>query len=318
MPNWLLNKIRSDYEHSNPEFALMGTINWIQGVSLLSTHNEFSKMDFITSSDSTKKVQLTPDSENEIFESIFISLYNLSALLVFKENSFSPADIIKSCVTAWYDCLYYAAKAIIISKTNQIPTSFAQLEIAWLELIKNDELIPEPFNIYLEDLTNNNIESTIKEFRKNNNNDLNSSPKDTEQAYGGVYSYLSGTAKYKAEKIRQYILDNNLKSLGFNDFRKKQAREYRDNILANEHVSFFSCAHRYHGKVRHRDSIFMAYGKDQNTNLTTMINNLHDVAMRFYQIAATYSAISIGNKQWNIFIADLDENSRLTIPNDLI
>lgn len=318
MPNWLLNKIRSDYEHSNPEFALMGTINWIQCVSLLSTGNEYSKIDFLTSSNLIKNVKLTQESENELFESIFISLHNLSALLVFKENSFSPADIIKSCVTAWYDCLFYAAKAIIISQTNQIPTSFAQLEIAWLGLIKSDALIPEPFNIYLEDLTSNNIESTIKKYRNNNNNDLNSSPKDLDQAYGGIYSYLSGTAKYKAEKIRQYILDNDFKSMGFNDFRKKQAREYRDNILTSKHVSFFSCAHRYHGKVRHRDSIFMAYGKDQNKNLTNMINSLHDVAMKFYQIAATYSAISIGNKQWDIFIADLDENSRLTIPNDLI
>ncbi|ELX2276465.1 TPA: hypothetical protein ACPZAW_003588 [Yersinia enterocolitica] len=318
MPNWLLNKIRSDYEYSNPEFALMGTINWIQCVSLLSSRNEYSKMHFLISSNSESNVQLTHESENEIFESIFISLHNLSALLVFKENSFSPADIIKSCVTAWYDCLFYAAKAMIISRTNKIPTSIAQLEIAWLELIKNDTLIPEPFNIYIENLTSDNIESTIKEFRKNNSHDLNSSPKDTEQAYGGFCSYLSGTAKYKSEKIRKYILDNDFKSMELNDFRKKQAREYRDNILINEHVSFFSCAHRYHGKVRHRDSIFMAYGKDQNNNLTNMINNLHDVAMRFYQIAATYSAIAVGNKQWDIFIADLDENSRLTIPNDLI
>lgn len=206
MPNWLLNKIRSDYEHSNPEFALMGTINWIQGVSLLSTHNEFSKMDFITSSDSTKKVQLTPDSENEIFESIFISLHNLSALLVFKENSFSPADIIKSCVTAWYDCLYYAAKAIIISKTNQIPTSFAQLEIAWLELIKNDELIPEPFNIYLEDLTNNNIESTIKEFRKIITMILIPHPKIPNRRMVGFTLILVGPRNIKQKKSDNIFL----------------------------------------------------------------------------------------------------------------
>lgn len=317
MPNWLINKIRAGYEYSNPEFALMGTINWIQCISMLSTRDEYSKKDFTQLFTLENNITLSLGSENEIFESMFISLHNLSALLVYKENSFSPADIIKSCVTAWFDCIFYAAKAIIISHTNTIPTSISQLEKAWLELIKQDLYIPEPFNIYLENLTNDNIEKTIAEYRNNNDHGLNTPPRDIEHAYGGLYSYLSGTANYNSEMTRNSILQNDFRSLEFKDFRKKQAREYRDNILKDKYVTFLSCAHRYHGKVRHRDSIFMAYGKDQNTNLTNMISNLHDVALRFYQIAATYSSMAVGIKQWDIFIADLDENSRLTIPNNL-
>lgn len=318
MPTWLLNKIRSDYDYSNPEFALMGTINWIHCISILSKHSEHTKYDLEQLTRINDPIALSPTSENEIFESIFISLHNLSALLVFKENSFSPADIIKSCVTAWYDCIFYATKSIIISCTDTIPTSALQLEKGWLELIKKDIYIPEPFNIYLENITSENIDNVIKEYRNNNHHDLNTQPKDVEHAFGGLYSYLSGSAKYKSEKIREYILKNDFKKLGFNDFRKKEAREYRDMILNEECVNFLTCAHRYHGKVRHRDSIFMAYGKDQNSNLTNMISNLYDVALSFYRVAATYSSNAVGSKQWDIFITDLDENSRLTIPNDLL
>ena len=151
-------------------------------------------------------------------------------------------------------------------------------------------------------------------MRGGNKYDTSNHPTNIEEAKGGIFSYLKGTAKYAQWQTEVRVRESKeFKELGVNDFRKKVAREMRDNKLQNGMVNFLTQAFRYRGKANYRDSIYLSYGDNREDEIEVFIQDLENIALKFLKMASFYASRRVEKGTWKSFVEDLDRNSQLTI-----
>lgn len=311
MKRWLLSRLIQENPTFSPEFAFMGTVNWIHCLAI-SCPNQIETEVFPCIKSTEHNVNNSFSDTNRVFESLFMAQHSLVALNSISECVTFPSDISKVCVFAWSDCIINSAKAMLTCFTASCPAD-DQVNSWWFDFVESTSIIPYPFNIQVKNLTESNVDNFITKSRSGNTHTLNNVARDHEQAKGGLLSYLKGTANYYAEHEKENIListyfqDNQL-----NNFRKKIAQEYRDDILSQCDVNFLSCVQRFKGKVLERDSIFLSYGKDQDEKISEMVSELNIIAKSFFFLAEKYCSTVIDKPEWRLFKSDLNENSRLT------
>ncbi|QXB56928.1 hypothetical protein [Pantoea agglomerans] len=312
MKKWLQTRLTDEDYAFNPDFAFLGTVNWIN--CLAQNCNVFYPVESMFVPELQEKANsLSVSNENRVFECLFMAQHSLVGLNTIVENITFPSDVCKLCVYAWYDCILNSIRAMVISNTGIIPQNEIQLEKLWFELVEEFDFIPVPFRLQIKDLTEHNVKNEIESLRNGNSFTLNSFASNYEQAFGGLVSYLSGTIKYYVDCEKNKLLESELfMSLNILNFRTNKAKEYRDAHLSNLTISFLSCLTRFKGKVLERDSIFLSYGNVQDEKVTKMLNDLLLVAKCFSDIAEQFCAKNIDSSTWRLFRADLDENSRLT------
>jgi hypothetical protein len=317
MTDWLTTQFN---EHSNlpvQKYAFTGTTNWMRALSIQIVHTDFGKDKIKEKYLGIARNPSNISQELMVYENLMMAYHNHVALVRNLELKNLPYDTCRSAIIAWYYSVYFAGSAMIAASSGGVQEAHAATANSWKNDLVDRDLILDPFSYSLNSLVKKNVTQEIADYRGNNTNKLSTIPYTNEQAKGGLFSYLQGTAKYLQEKQEFQIKKSmEFKSLGVSDFRTKPARILRDNQLDKKTVSFLHQAIRYRGKINYRDSMLLTYGEDNTADIVQLIVDLKNVSEAFQQMAAGYIKAKINKESWRLFSTDLSNNTRLSVSPD--
>ena len=314
MNKWLLDRLYAHKDQPTVRFAFQGSINWIHGLSILVDTEFFSDDNLKDHYKNVTRRNVNEIADTLVFENILMSLHNVSALQKFESLEDNHYDVVRSAIVAWYYAIYYASKAMIAATSESDPQTHADTAKVWQNNIIERGFAVEPFNFNISNITTKNIDEVISSLRRENTYDTNTFPTNREEATGGAFSYLKGTAKYTQEQIEERVKGSReFRSFGVDNFRTKVAKELRDNKLQSGVVNFLTQAFRYRGKANYRDSIYLSYGDNREDEIETFINDLENIALKFLKMASFYVSKRVERGTWDEFVEDIEQNSQLTI-----
>lgn len=319
MQQWLLNRLFESTDQAKPTFALQGTINWMRALSEVVNSDELS--DEITN-DIFKKVHRRPknqEADTLVFQNMLMAHHNLATLDSLDKHVSHKYDVIRSAIVAWYYSTYFAASAMIAASSGSQQDNHTATAKVWHSDFAEKGLLPYPFNLCLSTLVGKDVESQIKVMRAGNRHDLNVYASNIDEARGACLSYLNGTAKYKKWEIEERVkASSDFKILGVHNFRTKAAQKLRDSALSKGQVNYLFQAFRYRGKANYRDSIFLSYGTSDEAKMALFVSDLNDVTSAFIRMASIYCQKRVVKGDWELFISDLEKNSLLTLPFNMM
>jgi len=319
MSKWLLERLYTYKDQPTARFAFQGSINWIRGLSILASSEEFSDDNLRNYYTGVQRRTVNQVADTLVFENVLMSYHHISALQKFNSLDGHHYDVVRSAIISWYYAVYYAAKAMIAATSESDPQTHADAGKVWQNNIITRNLAVGVFGFNLTDITPSHTDQTIQTMRNGNRFDLNTYPTNTDEALGCIYSYLKGTSEYTRwqteERIRQ---SREFRDLDVSDFRTKAAREMRDNKLRLGITNILTQAFRYRGKANYRDSIYLSYGEDRSQEIKVFLGDLQIISTNFLRMAAFYVSKRIERGTWKVFIEDLDRNSRLTISSSVL
>ena len=319
MPQWLLNRLFESKDQPKPTFAIQGTINWMRALSEIVNSDEFSDE---RTNDIYKKVQRRPKNENAdtlVFENMLMAYHNLAALDSLDKNISHKYDVIRSAIISWYYSTYFAASAMVAASSGSVQETHTGTAKVWHSDFAEKGLLPYPFNLCLSTLVLKDVKSQIKILRAGNTHDLNVHSSNLDEAKGACLSYLSGTADYKKWEGEDLIKNSrDFKDLGVDNFRTKAAQSLRDIALNKGQVNYLFQSFRYRGKANYRDSIFLSYGNSYEDKMDLFVSDLKDVTAAFIRVASIYCQKRVAKGDWELFIYDLEKNTRLSLPVNIM
>lgn len=319
MSQWLLNRLFEAKDQAVPRFAFQGTMNWMRALALIVNDGSCSDDELKKIYSKIKRRAVNKDADTVVFENMYMAHHNLAALASMNDDIEDKYDICRSAIVAWYYAAYFSASAMVAASSGSNQNTHSATSKVWQADIVDKNLIPYPFNLSLSSLVSKVVDIEIKTHRKSNPYDLNQVPKNTEQAHGAIVSYLKGTAGYKKWEVEDRVkLSREFKALRVDNFRKKVAREIRDNALEKGQVNFLIQAFRYRGKANYRDSIFLSYGDNNEDIIESFVEDLFDVSFSFMRAASYYCSKRVARVDWSLFVADIEENTRLSIDSSAI
>ncbi len=310
MEQWYLKKLYDETYQPTVRFAFQGTVNWMRALAISVEDEKFNE----NLKDFYKHVKIRKYNKKAdlvVFENILMAIHNLHSIQAINDKVDNPYSVAMTQIVSWYYTVYYASSAMIGASAGTTHKTHAETAKVWNNKLVESNLILYPFNLSLDTLVEKDVEEKIENLRNSNNYILNDYPNNLEESKGALLSYLQGTAKYKKHHIEEDVKKSkDFKNLGVNNFRKKVARELRDRRLEKGIVNFLVQAFRYRGKAHYRDSVFLSYGDDRTDDLKQLNNDLEVVAKAFLKMASRYVQMRVKEKDWNIFLADLDNNLR--------
>lgn len=313
MAQWLANNFEGALDYTNPRFALFGAMNWMRALSIRAEALEASS-DWAAS----MYLGLNPASFSDvgkarIIEQLTFAVQSVAGLMALDEDVGRKADVARIGIEAWQDAILCSARAMCMA-AEEGDFDGDGLPLVWQAKLVEVGLVADPFSFYVKDLTRDSVSTTLDELRQGSRSDLNSIPVGMNQALGALVSYLAGTCDYasgsaeeEVRQSRQYI------DSGFDSFRKKAARELRDETLRERSVCFLDEVVRYHGKSKARDCIFLSYGHDNSAQLSQFFTDLVMVAQAFFKMARGYCEARLPSDYWQEFATDLTAHSRLSL-----
>ncbi|WP_428357039.1 hypothetical protein [Methyloprofundus sp.] len=315
MTQWLLQRLFEAKEQPKPTFAIQGTINWMRALSEIINSDEFSNEKI---SNVYNKVQRRPKNEKAdtlAFENMLMAYHNLASLSSLDKEISHKYDVVRSAIVSWYYATYFAASAMVAASSGSKQETHSATAKVWHSDFAERGLLPYPFNLCLSTLVLKEVKTKIKDLRNGNSYDLSIYSSNVEEAKGACISYLNGTADYKKWEVEERVkASKDFKKLGVDNFRTKAAQILRDEALSKGQVNFLFQAFRYRGKANYRDSIFLSYGNSYEEKIGPFIHDLRDVTKAFIQMAAFYCKKRVVKEDWELFIKDLEENTRLSLP----
>jgi hypothetical protein len=297
----------------DPQFALPSTVNWMRALGLLVSHN---KIEFASAQHFYARVPkrtFTAHEENTIFEQLFFSLHQLSALEAFR--SLNPkADIARVAIVTWYYGVYYAASGMVAAQDGSFQDSHAGTGNSWDRHFAARGMAMPPFGLRISTLVESDTKTEIAGLRRGNTADLKSPASTTDDALGACCSYLSGTAGWYRWKTTEELRGSKeFKALGVSDFRSKAARELRNARLSGRTVGFLQQAIRYRGKANYREALFLGYGTSVETLVKNYINDMAIVLAGFVTMAGSFASKRLGQQLWSDFFSDVERNRAFSI-----
>lgn len=319
MTQWLLDRLFETKEHAEPRFAFQGTTYWMKALAEVVSDGSCSDRELKAIYSKVKRRPANIPSDTIAFENIHMAYHNHASIFSMNETTENTYDICRSAIISWYYTTYFAASAMVAASSGSVQETHAATAKVWQSDIVEKELIPYPFDTYLSSLVTKKVDTEINDYREENPYDLNTYPTDTEQAHGAIVSYLKGTAGYRKDEIEKRVKDSkDFKNLNVDNFRTKVARELRDKHLDRWQVNFLVQAFRYRGKANYRDSIFLSYGTNNETVVNQFIEDLLIVSYYFLRAASFYCSKRVEKGTWNLFVEDIDENTRLSIDSTVL
>jgi len=308
MDKWYLQKLYEETDQPTLRFAFQGTVNWMRALAI-SVEDESFNENLKGFYKKSKRRNYNKKADLIVFENILMAIHNLHSLQSINESIDNPYSIARTQIVSWYYTIYYASSAMIGASSGTIQETHSSTAKVWnTEFIKKD-LVIYPFDLSVDTLVEKKVKEKVKELRNNNTYNLDNYPNDMEEAKGAIISYLNGTAGYKKWQIEEEIKKSKeFKKLEVDNFRKKIARELRDKKLEKGIVNFLVQAFRYRGKAHYRDSVFLSYGDDRTDDLKQFNKDLEIVAKAFLKMASRYVQMRVKEKDWDIFLSDLDSN----------
>ncbi len=319
MSQWLLDRLYNHKDQPTARFAFQGSINWIRGVSILVDSELFSDENIKSHYLHVTRRTVNEMADTRAFENILMSLHNVSALQKFKLLEENHYDVVRSAIVSWYYAIYYASKAMIAATSESDPQTHADTAKVWQNNIVSRNLVIEPFNFSISNITTKNVDEVVRNLRGSNRYDTSNSPTNSEEAIGCAFSYLKGTAKYSRWQTEERVKKSReFRNLNVDNFRTKAARELRDNKFEIGLVNFLTEAFRYRGKANYRDSIYLSYGDNREAEIKTFIEDLENIASKFLRMASIYVSKRVERDTWDEFTNDIEQNSQLTIDINIL
>jgi len=314
MNKWLLDRLYAHKDQPTARFAFQGSINWVHGLSILVDTEIFGDDNLKEHYKDVTRRNVNEIADTRVFENILMSLHNVSALQQFQSLENNHYDVVRSAIVAWYYAVYYASKAMIAATSESDPQTHTDTAKVWQNNIIERGFAVEPFDFSIANITTKNIDEVISSLRAGNTYNTNTSPTNSEEAIGGVFSYLKGTAEYTQWQTEERVKNSReFKNLDVDNFRTKAARELRDQKFQNGVVNFLTQAFRYRGKANYRDSIYLSYGDNREEEIEIFINDLENIALKFLKMASFYVSKRVERGTWDEFVEDIRQNSQLTI-----
>lgn len=319
MSRWLLSRLFDVTDQPKPRFAFQGTVNWMRAFALSMASDACSDEAVEALYQDVQRRPADPRADTLVFENMFMSFNHLAALLAISNDVRHGYDGCRISVMAWYNVLYFAAKGMIAATSGESPESHVGTARAWQADIVDSGMVLRPFELNLTSLVGASCDAQIALYRGSNSFDLNRSPEDMDQAWGGLVSYLNGTAEFERWKIEEQVKrSDEFAALGVDNFRSRAARELRDMYLSRGKVNFLVQAYRYRGKSNYRDSLFLSYGDDRSPQIEQLLMDLAEVASAFLRMASGYCAKRVESGTWSQFVEDVELNSQLSLRVDVL
>jgi hypothetical protein len=302
---------------SQPEFALMSTLNWMRGLSILVQHDSFKSEMATLVTNSNCRRELSPDRQDTAFARLFLAQNYLAALHTF-ESTPNPYDIARLAIIAWYYCTYFSSHAMLAIAGHDVPEQHAKTASTWLDRLvcgTSKPLVPYPFCLPVKSLVEKTVEQECGVLKRDSNQNVNTKPVTTDQANDACISYLKGTADYYRDKEKKKMLESKqFKDKGLRDFRKHEARQMRDQKLSKRSIGFLDMAIRYRGKANYRDAIFLSYKQSGQSShrMPEFINDLNVAADAYYNFAQQWVERHTPTTDWTHFLDDLTGHSLIT------
>jgi hypothetical protein len=301
----------------NPQYALNSTFNWAKALALLcgSFISKKSAKQFYDEKSSNSSPR--DEAINSAFEELVFSLHELAALTAMAEAN-SEATFYRSSIVAWYYAIYHGAKAMVCIQSQQSPEAHIPLANLWLDNLAKRELIMPPFHLFLDSL----VEKSYIEALKNNGYGtkvtVNQVPNNREEANAAHLSYFKGCADWYQEREKKERIEPDLrKQLKLENFRTKEAKQFRDERLGKKKLGFLHMAYRFRGKANYRDSIYVALNSNIQQGIskqsiadekTLFIQDLYYSARAFITMAGAFCFSKIDGTLRENFIKDFKEN----------
>ena len=319
MPNWLLDRLFDAGDQAEPRFAFQGTVNWMRALAEIVNNGSCSDEELNSLYSRVQRRTVNESADTVVFQNMHMAYHNLASLNAMNNEVVDKYDICRSAIVSWYYSVYFASSAMVAASSGSLQETHTATAKSWQADIAERSLIPYPFNLFLTSLVTTTADSELAAYRGENTFNLNDRAQDSDVAHGAIVSYLKGTHGYKKWETEEKIKNSReFKALGVDNFRRKVARELRDNVLDKGQVNFLIQAFRYRGKANYRDSIFLSYGDNNESTITQFIEDLNDVATGFIKAASRYSSARVERGTWDLFVADISENTRLSIGVDAI
>ena len=314
MAQWLLNRLFNAKDQPKPRFAFQGTVNWMRALSVLVENGAFENKEIEAHYKSVTRRKINLEADTSVFENMMMAFHNHASLVRLNEDTTHPYDICRLAIISWYYSTYFTCSAMIAAASGSNQETHAHTAKVWQSDIVDHGLVMSPFSLSLSSLVEKVIEEEILAYRADNEYVLNTYSNNEEEAWGAVVSYLKGTWDYEKSRVEERIRDSReFKALKVDSFRTNVARTLRDEQLAKHGVNYLVQAFRYRGKANYRDSIFLSYGNDNSEKIGVFVEDLKKVSYAFQRMAAHYLSRRVEKGTWEEFIADLEENSQLSI-----
>lgn len=309
MSEWLRERLLEHQEQPNPQYALLGTINWMRALAILVEQDSFEQ-----ELGKYGSIQLRNPHNAEwdtyVFEQLLMALHSLASLQAINSAQ-APYPLVRSAVVSWYYAIYQSCRAMVAAWAHIPPNKHTGTAQAFYHQIVSRQLACAPFSWAVNDLTGPSAKRQIDAIGPRGQFPLQDTPKTPVGAKGAAIAYLSGTVKYRVWEAKEEVRQTpEFRRLGVADFRSRNARKLLDAKLKKWNVNFLTQAFRYRGKANYRDSIYLSYGPDQSPQIAAFISDLHTVAHAFLRMALMLCARRVNPKSWANFVQDLDANCR--------
>ncbi|CAN5125818.1 hypothetical protein BH09PSE2_BH09PSE2_18920 [soil metagenome] len=294
----------------DPTWALPSTLNWMHGMALLTSGLDWKSARGFYSQEGKRAVDDL--AVNTTLEQLFLSLHHLSTLNALK--NVQPADVGRIGVLAWYYGTSNAASAMISAKASQFQEDHSGTARIWDLEIAKPGLAMEPFSWRVSSLVEATFKPEVSLLGDSSSGALQTKPLSEKQARDAAASYLSGSAKWYAWKTQEEVrASKEFKALGVKDFRKKVARDLRDQRLLKKPVGFMHQAMRYRGKANYREALFLAYGANTSASMSGFAESQESALRAFLIMAGAYCSRKLGSDIWDEFVKDVETNHAFTL-----
>lgn len=296
----------------DPTFSLPATLNWMRALALLVEDAGITAATMRARCATVEKGELSDQAINTVFEQLLMSLHHLASLRAMGTLP-QKMDPARSAIVTWYYGIFHAASAMIAAQEGSYQDSHGETANAWDRQFFGRPYIPSPFCYRVTTLVAKDVEAEILALRGANTFRIDSEPTNPAQAFGACMSYLKGSAAWRAEYIEEDLKRRELKKLGFENFRTKEAREIRDDRLRGKAFGFVHQAFRYRGKANYREALFISYGDHIEAMLGNYYMDLFVVLKGFLCMAGSFCGRRVGKEPWNSYLDDVTANVPLLV-----
>ena len=301
----------------DPNYSLPGTLNWMRALAILVKDEDINAASMKNHCAVVTKGTLSDQAINTVFEQLLMSLHHLASLKAMGTLA-QRTDTARSAIVTWYYGIYHAASAMIAAQDGAYQENHGETANTWDRQFSGRPYVPRPFNYRVTTLVGKDVDAEIAAYRGNNTFKLDHTAVNPQQAFGACMSYLKGSADWRTGYFEEDLKRRELKKLGLENFRTKNAREIRDERLKGKALGFVHQAFRYRGKANYREALFISYGQHVEPMLEDFYVDMFSVLQAFLCMAGAFCAQRVGKDLWNAYLDDLSANVMLLVkPSEL-
>ncbi len=316
----------------NFDFSLNATINLMRAFAIVVADEKIDKTKAASHFSTIKPVKYSLQVTNTIFEQLVFALHQCAAMDEFSKST-NPANIARVASVAWYYGIYAAALSMNVAKNGMIQERHASTADVWCEFAEKNLLLP-PFDKYLSTIKKKAAQIELDSMGNSAGRSIATQmPVNRTAADAICIAYLSGTAEWQREKIKDDIRDKCKDSNGqkIKNFLGKEAQTISDKRFAKKKINFLHQAIRFRGKANYRDSLYLGYSSISNImpgnsvygdkpkgRMLPYIKDLNIVLKAFTCLAGAYCARRLKKDEWNLFFDNIETfRTFTTSPDDV-